>query len=97
LDRLDHLRQQVKDLQSIAARIAAGLEGADEDHDLQRFVVETLDMRGRLAIEDGQKVVYIQCMLADEALSSASHTIRAALRDCRPSSGSGRLPQRCSR
>ena len=66
--------EQVRDLQSIAAQIAAGLEGADDDHDLQRSVVEALDVRARLAIEDGVKVVHIQCILVDEKLSAETPT-----------------------
>ena len=74
--------EQVKDLESIAAQIAAGLEGAGGDHDLQRFVVETLDVRARLAIEEGQKVVHVQCMLEDEGLSVGSHTTHRRHRPC---------------
>jgi len=62
--------EQVQDLESIAVQIAAGLEGADEDHDLQCFAVETLDVRARLAVEEGGKAVHAQCILGDEGVIS---------------------------
>jgi hypothetical protein len=44
-----------------AAEVGIGLEEADEDFATRRAIVELLDVRVTLAIEEGKKVIYPPC------------------------------------
>jgi len=61
--------EQVQTVMEFAQGVARGLETADQDFEARRRVVEMLDVRATLAVEDGEKVAYVRCMLGDEALS----------------------------
>jgi len=61
--------EQVQTITEFAEGVARGLEAADQDFEARRRVVEMLDVRATLAVEDGEKVAYAQCMLGDEVLS----------------------------
>ena len=54
---------QIHSLQALATEVAAGIEIADESPDLRRRVIEELDVWGTLVIEDGQKVIYVRCII----------------------------------
>jgi hypothetical protein len=61
--------EQVESLENFALRVAEGLEYANEDFETRRRVIEMLDVRATLAIEDGEKVAYLRCMLGEDNLS----------------------------
>ena len=65
--------EQITSITELGAEIRAHLEGG-ATFERQRRVIEMLDVRGVLAVEDGQKVVYVQCTMAglSGALSVAS-------------------------
>ncbi len=60
--------QQVQTLHEFAARFAENVSQADEDFSMRRRAVEVLDLRGRLEMKDGEKVIHVWCILGDEVL-----------------------------
>ena len=58
--------KQVKNIYGFAERIGKGLLRAETDPAYQREIIEALDVRVIFAAENGQKVVYVQCVLEDE-------------------------------
>ena len=64
--------EQVQTITEFAQQVARGLETVDQDFADRRHVVEMLDVRATLAVEDGEKVVYAWCMVGEGALSVAS-------------------------
>ncbi len=77
----DALREE--DLQSIhefASEVAEGLKVADEDFAMRRRIIDMLDVRVTLAIEDGEKIIYPRCRFLDSAslpIGSTSTNIRS--------------------
>ena len=69
---------QIRGLEDLAAQIWEGLDGAETDHELKRGVVEMLDARARVSIEDGAKIVDAHCILGDKALPIASLSMSVA-------------------
>jgi len=67
-------QEQVQQLQDVARRVAKGLEAADDDFQTRLAIIETLDVRATLAVENGERVVYVRGILGDEALSITSNT-----------------------
>ena len=63
---------QIQTLHEFATHIAEGLEYADQDFDARRRIIDTLDVRITLTVEDGEKIVYAYCILDEEVLSVAS-------------------------
>ena len=68
--------EQVQTITEFAQQVARGLETADQDFEARRRVVDMLDVRATLAVENGVKVMYVRCMLGDDTLSIASRTSR---------------------
>jgi site-specific DNA recombinase len=60
--------EQIETLCGFAMEVAQGFAAADEDFQTRRRVIETLDVRAILAVEDAQKIVYITCILGDISL-----------------------------
>ncbi len=63
---------QIHSLQALATEVAAGIEVADENPELRRRVIEELDVWGTLVIEDGQKVIYVRCIVDSTTVSLES-------------------------
>lgn len=60
------LQPEVKNrLLDYAEKLAAGLEEAKEDYELQKAIVAALDVETRLGREDGEIVCYATCFLYD--------------------------------
>jgi site-specific DNA recombinase len=57
--------EQIQSLQDFAAEVAEGLAAAEEDFETRRQVIEALDVRVTLAVEDDQKVIYVRCVLGE--------------------------------
>src|SRR5690606_5533327 len=57
--------QQIENIYEFAANIGDALEEADQDFNHRRAIVDALDVRVILTIEDGEKIVYAQCALDD--------------------------------
>jgi len=57
---------QMQTIEQFARQVAEGLEIAEGDFQMRRRVIEALDVSAMLALEDGEKIVYVQCLLGDE-------------------------------
>ena len=57
---------QIEDIHEFARKIGAGLAEADQDFRRKRAIVDALDVRVVLSVEEGEKVVYAQCTLGEE-------------------------------
>jgi site-specific DNA recombinase len=82
--------EQIQSIQAFASEVAAGLSLAEADPDVQRRIIEQLDVQATLAIEDGQKVVYVRWLLDEFTTLPIAH---ARLQDS-GSAGSGRSGRR---
>jgi site-specific DNA recombinase len=65
---------QIKTAKDLAEQIMARIDAIDEDFDLKRQLVEILDVQVTLALEDGEKVVYVICRLGDGQMFVCSST-----------------------
>jgi len=52
---------QLSYLEAFSAKIREGIDGAD--FYTKRQIVELLDIHGKIAIENGEKVVYLKCLI----------------------------------
>jgi len=57
--------KQIRSLQEFAANVARGLTLADVSFQTQRRIIEDLDVRVTLTIEDGQQVAHVSCLISD--------------------------------
>jgi hypothetical protein len=72
---------QVQSIFDFTAEVAQGLAAADEDFETRRSIVELLDVRVTLAIEEGQKVLYPSCrffkgeslLIVDKSFGTLTH------------------------
>lgn len=55
--------EQIRSIKGFAAKVREGLEIAD--FQTRRRIIETLDVKVTLTVEEKEKVVYIQCVLDD--------------------------------
>src|SRR5512140_1019907 len=55
---------QMVAIEAFCARIRKGLDEAD--FSVRRQIVELLDVRGKVAYEDGQKVLYLRCLVCPQ-------------------------------
>lgn len=63
--------KQIQTIRQFGQRVALGLGKADQSFDARKRIVELLDVRARLSIEDGQKIVYAYCVLGEDELPIA--------------------------
>jgi len=56
-------------IESFAREVSESLEVADQDFDARRHIIDLLDVRVTLAIEEGQKVAYVRCLVDEAGLS----------------------------
>ena len=61
--------QQIEDIQTICAEVGIQLENTTFEQ--KRQIIDMLDVRGTLAIEDEEKVVYVKCVIGQQLLSVA--------------------------
>jgi site-specific DNA recombinase len=88
----------VQSMFAFAAEVAEGLEAADEDFAMRRRIIELLDVRVTLAIEDGEKVIYPRCRFWDGGRLSIAYTssdIRASQSSPAQPTRAGWPPARC--
>ena len=68
---MDHLAsqsltiEQIQTARDLAEQIGARMDAIDQDLGLKRQLVEILDLRATLVIEDDRRVVYVSCHLGD--------------------------------
>ena len=61
-------KEQVESVQRYATQVAEGLDQADVDFTLRKQIVEELNVRVTLTIEDGQRVIHAQCVLGKQQM-----------------------------
>ncbi len=66
--------EQIEAIVSFAAKVKEGLAEAEEDFDARRQMIEYLDVQVKLAIEEGEKVAHVSCVVGKEVLSIVSHS-----------------------
>lgn len=54
--------EQIINIEAVAQEIRSKLNGI-KDFDSKRKVLEMMNVSGTLAFEDGEKVIYVQCVL----------------------------------
>ena len=67
VERQELTDEQIANIVSFAEKVAQGLDKADQDFDARRRLIELLDVRTTLSVEDGEKIAYVHCMV-DEAV-----------------------------
>lgn len=72
--------EQVQTITGFAERVRGGLVTADQEFEKRRQLIDALDVRATLVVEDGEKVVYARCMLGENTLPVASNTIKSQTR-----------------
>jgi hypothetical protein len=60
---------QIQSLQDFAAKVGRGLDLAASDFQTKRRIIEDLNVTATLAVEDGQMIAYVSCILGEDALS----------------------------
>ena len=60
---------RIMSILEFAQAVRDGIEEADEDFEARRRFVELMDVTGEIAIEDGEKVLYLHCVVGDTHLS----------------------------
>jgi len=64
---LSHVRQvtitddQLNYIEEFCAKIRKGLDRAD--FNTKRQIIELLDIQGKYAVENGEKVIYLKCLI----------------------------------
>jgi len=58
--------EEIEDIRQFAARIAAGLEIAEQQFKARRRIIEDLDVWAILSMEDGHQVARVWCMLGED-------------------------------
>jgi len=65
---------QIMTIEDFAKEVSGGLMEAEADFEARRHLIDLLDVRVTLAIEDGQKVAYVRCLVDETELRVASTT-----------------------
>jgi hypothetical protein len=73
--------EQIQTIEDFAAQVKQGLEAAEDNFETRLRLADMLDVQMTLAIENGEYVAYVQC-LVDEArlLVVSNHTGTDSLR-----------------
>lgn len=61
--------EQIDEVKAFAVEISKDLESFRQDFEGRLRLVEMLDVNATLKVEEGEKVIYVQCRLGDENLS----------------------------
>ena len=91
---------QIVTIEEFAKKVVKGLDKAEGDFKTRRQIIDLLDVRATLAIEDGQKVAYVRCLVDKSPLSIESTSSCAILPQiagqeqmgCRPILSEGASP-----
>ncbi len=63
---------QVEAIEGYARTMGEGLEIADADFDTKRRIIDLLDVNALLSLEDGDKVIYLTCLLGEKVYSMSN-------------------------
>ena len=64
--------ERIKTLLELTHYVRNGMVEAENDFKKRRWVIDTLDVKATLAIENNEKVVYMSCMAGNESVSFSS-------------------------
>jgi hypothetical protein len=67
-------KEQIQSIKEFAHMVGKGLRLAEDDFDQKRKIIELLNVRITLALENQEKVVYAECLLNDTTLTITSKT-----------------------
>ncbi|MCX6029434.1 MAG: recombinase family protein [Chloroflexi bacterium] len=84
--------ERIQGLQSFAAKVGEKLVLADSSLQARKQIIEMLDVRGTLSIEEDQKVVYARCILGARDLP-ITNTTSPARAGRTPAARPGRAPR----
>ena len=59
--------EQIETIQEFAARVGKTLEAMDDDFDAKRGLIEALDVRATMVVEDELKAIYARCLLGEDS------------------------------
>lgn len=77
-------QDQIHSLQEFATQVAEGLDEADHDFGVRRSIIEILDVKATLAVEDEEQVVYTRYVFGKESLRFKDNLSSGAVRHKRP-------------
>ena len=63
--------EQITTLMRFVGKLGKGLEAAEADFNKRRQLIEDLDVKGILAVEDDKKMVHISCVIGKDVLAVA--------------------------
>jgi len=61
--------EQIRAVDEFAQCIQAGLQEAGQSFEAKRRILDLLDVRATLTVEDGEKVIYVRCLIDSKRLS----------------------------
>ena len=84
--------EQIRTLQDFAGQVSTALAAAEANFAVRRQLIEMLNVEGTLALEEGEKVVYVRCLLTGPDIGPDRYSYRpvvlplvdAALPDLQP-------------
>jgi hypothetical protein len=71
---------QIMTIEDFARKVAEGLRTAEEDFEAKRRIIDLLDVQVTLAIEDGEKIAYVHCLVDEAELSIVRTTSKSLAR-----------------
>lgn len=66
LQRTEITDEQIAEIEAFCAEVSEGLDNATFE-DKRRYF-DLLDVRGKLAYENGEKVIYVECLIGKQRL-----------------------------
>ncbi|MFN8482967.1 MAG: recombinase family protein [Anaerolineae bacterium] len=63
---------QMEGIDEFAAKVAQGLDLADQDFEVRRRIIEMLDFQGTITVENDERVMYVQCILSSSSFQIVS-------------------------
>lgn len=65
--------EQLEIIEAFCAKIRDGLDQAD--FNTKRQIIELLDIRGKIAVENGEKVIYLKCLITPQEPQQVSRVL----------------------
>lgn len=79
LSRCELSEAQIQTIEALAGHVREALGTADTRFDIRRQLVDLLDVQARLAVEGGEKVVYVRCVIAPETMLAVRDFLPASV------------------
>lgn len=73
IDAQNVSNEQLKEVETIAAKMREAIEMAAEDIGTQRYVVDKLEIEVKLGMENGERVAYAQCVFGKKVMALSSN------------------------